>query len=633
MARASWRQARRRRNIRRALIALGAAAAVAAVFALLAGYRLVGAAQDLRAARSLLESAEESISEGRVSDARSALAEASGRLIDAQRSLSKGRLELDVVRALPIAGDNLVDLRQSVTLAAQLASGGVRILDAAGPLIGANGTLDVSLAQGQVPLEPVAAVLSEIELLRTSLPVASDLDDDPGLLVGPVQDLHDRIVGEVVDRRAQLDNLSAGLSLLYEMAGGLGDRGYLIAVANTSEMRGSGGMVLSYGGLLGVDGKFTLPAFGRIDDLFLDDPITRESVRTVPDDYLARWDGFEPLRLWRNANLAADFSVVAPVLLQMGTTAAQAQLDGVIQIDPQGLAALLEGVGPIEVDEIGEVNADNVVDLVLHDAYVKYPGIQSRSDVLEEVARGAFTKLVNGDFPSLRPLGAALTEAVRGRHLMMHATTPAAEVWLDQLGARGTLPDPQGPDSFHLSVQNVSANKLDYFVDTAVELTGDRSPRTPSRIQAKVVVRNSATPGTTQPSYIYGPFDRSQQAGLYRAVVSLYLPAGTNVGPVTGDPTRYPAISVSEDGRPLVSYTIDLPAGQRHEAIIELELAPRKDEPYELILVPAPRVRPTIWRLGIETGRGFLAQTIPLEESLVVPAEAEPVQWRPGDSE
>src|SRR5690606_6452488 len=147
-------QARRRRNIRRALVALGAAAAVAAVFALLAGYRLVGAAHDLRAARSLLESAEESINEGRVSDARSALAEASGRLIDAQRSLSKGRLELDVVRALPVAGDNLVDLRQSVTLAAQLASGGVRILDAAGPLIGANGTLDVSLAQGQVPLEP-----------------------------------------------------------------------------------------------------------------------------------------------------------------------------------------------------------------------------------------------------------------------------------------------------------------------------------------------------------------------------------------------------------------------------------------------------------------------------------------------
>jgi hypothetical protein len=600
---------------------------------LLAGYRLVGAASDLRAARSLLERAETSISEGRVADARSALAEASGRLIDAQRSLSSGRLELDVVRALPIAGDNLVDLRQSVTLAAQLASGGVRILDAAGPFIGANGALDVSLAQGKVPLGPVAAVLSEIELLRTSLPAPDDLDDDPGLLVGPVQDLHDRIVGEVIDRRSQLDNLSAGLSLLYEMAGGRGDRGYLIAVANTSEMRGSGGMVLSYGGLLGVGGQLSLPAFGRIDDLFLDDPVTRESVPKVPDDYLRRWDGFEPLRLWRNANLAGDFTVVAPALLQMGTTAAQARLDGVIQIDPAGLAALLEGVGPIQVEEIGEVNADNVVDLVLHDAYVAYPGIQARSDVLEEVARAAFTKLVNGEFPSLRPLGEALTEAVRGRHLMMYTTTPESELWLDRLGARGTLPDPEGPDSFHLTVQNVSANKLDYFVDTAVELTGDRSPRTPSRLQARVVVRNSAPPGTTEPKYIFGPFDRSQQAGLYRAVVTLYLPAGTNVGPVTGDPTRYPAVTQTEDGRPLVSYTIDLPAGQRHEAVIDLELAPRKDEPYELVLVPSPRVRPTTWRLGLETGDGVLAQTLELEESLVVPAEAEPRPWVPGDPE
>ena len=482
---------------------------------LLAGYRIVGAARDLRAARTLLDTAGQAIEDGRIADGQAALGQASHRLAGAQSALSKGRLELDVVRAIPIAGNNLKDLRNSIVLANQLSNGGARILAAAAPLVGPSGTLDVALAHGQVPMEPVASALSEIDLLRTSLPSADDLDDDPGILVGPVQDLHDKVVDEVLRRRDQLDVLSNALTLLYEMAGGSGERGYLIAVANTAEMRGSGGMILNYGGLVGSEGKFVLPGFGRIDDLFLPKAIPAPARPPTPADYLTRWEGFEPLRLWRNANLAADFTVVAPILEDMAQTATGRPIDGVIQIDPQGLAALLKGVGPVQVDEVGEVNADNVVDVVLHDAYVKYPGIQARSDVLEDVARAAFTRLVEGDYPSLRPLGAALAGAVQGRHLIMHTRSETSERHLRALGADGSLPDVEGPDAFSLTVQNVSANKLDYFVDSAVELTGDRSPKTPSHVTAKIVIRNSAPVGVTSPSYIFGPFDRSRRAGLY----------------------------------------------------------------------------------------------------------------------
>jgi hypothetical protein len=634
VARAHWRRARRRRRVRQVLIALGVVAAAGAVVGLLAGYRVLDATRDLRAARNLLVTAGQAIEDGRIGDGQAALTEASGRLAGAQSALSKGRLELDVMRALPIAGDNLVDLRRSITYAIALSNGGARILAAAAPLVGANGTLDVGLAHGQVPMAPVATALSEIDLLRSSLPENDDLEDDPGILVGPVQDLHDKVVDEVIRRRDQLDSLSDALSLLYEMAGGNGDRAYMIAVANTAEMRGSGGMILNYGGLGGSNGKFALPGFGRIDELFMDDPIDPGSVLPpIPADYLTRWDGFEPLRLWRNANLAADFTVVAPTLQQMASTALGLPIDGVIQIDPQGLAAILAGVGPVQVDEVGEVNADNVVDVVLHDAYVKYPGIQARSDVLEEVARAAFTRLVEGDYPSLRPLGTALADAVKSRHLMMYTRSETSQARIRALGADGSLPEADGPDSFDLTVQNVSANKLDYFLDTAVELTGDRTPGVPSHVTAKIVIRNSAPPGQTSPKYIFGPFDGTQVAGLYRGVVSLYLPAGTNVGQATGDKTRYPAISVTEDGRPVVSYTIDLPAGQRHELDIDLELAPRKDAPYELILVPSPRVRPTTWRLNLETGEGLLSRTVELRSGLRIPAEAEPVEWRPGDGQ
>ncbi|MDP1803624.1 MAG: hypothetical protein Q8K72_00515, partial [Acidimicrobiales bacterium] len=292
---------------------------------------------------------------------------------------------------------------------------------------------------------------------------------------------------------------------------------------------------------------------------------------------------------------------------------------------------LLRAVGPVTVDEVGEITADNLVSTVLYDAYVRYPGVEARSDVLEQVARAAFTRLIEGDYPSLRPVGRALSEAVQARHLMMYTRSATSQARLAALGAAGELPELGGPDAFSLTVQNVSANKLDYFLDTAVELSGDRRPGIINTVTAKVVIRNSAQAGATEPSYVYGPFNDDQEAGLYRGVVSLYVPEGTNLVGVSGDRTRYPAITTTEGGRSVVSYTIDVPAGQRHEAVIELELAPRRDGPYKIVLVPSPRVRPTVWRLALDTGDGNLTGTSELTRAMVVPGGSPPYPWRPDD--
>lgn len=603
------------------------------VFALLAGFRVVSAARELREAKTLLDRAGSAIENGQITDGRAALVQATSRLSKAQSALGKGRLELDLLRATPVLGDNLVGLRRSVAVAQELSNGGVRILDAAEPLVRADGSLEVPMANGTVPLPAIRAVLSEIELLRTSLPSYDDIDDDPGLLLGPVQDIHDKVNEELVRRKGQLGVLGDALTLLVDLSGGNGYRATLIAVANTAEMRGSGGMILNFGGLIGVDGTFGLTRFARIDEAFLTEAVPRSEVASVPDDYLTRWDGFEPLRLWRNATLSADFTVTGPVLEAMASTATSSPIGAVIQIDPQGLASLLRAVGPVNVAEIGEINADNLVSTVLYDAYEKYPGIEDRSDVLEQVARAAFTRLVEGNFPSLRPVGTAIAEALQSRHLIVHTKAAGTQARLESLGAAGQLPALRGPDAFSLTVQNVSANKLDYFLDTAVELSGDRSPGVINTLTAKVVIRNSATPGATSPKYVYGPFDAAQEPGLYRGVVSFYVPEGTNLVGVSGDPTRYPAIADTEDGRPVVSYTIDLPAGERHELDIELELAPRKAKPYEVVLVPQPRVRPTVWRLALVTGDGRLTGTTELERATVVPVGAKPRAWRPEDTE
>ncbi|MEQ1785421.1 MAG: DUF4012 domain-containing protein, partial [Acidimicrobiales bacterium] len=587
-----------------------------------AALRLRSAADDLERAQGLVDTAAVALADGRLGDAEAALLQARGFVVAANGELYGGA-EIDLLGALPVSSDNLESLRSSVGLAATVIDGGERILRTSQPLESSDGSLEVPLAEGAIPLATVASARREIESLSSALPTQPPASSR--FLLGPVEELRDRVWAEADRRRAQLDVLGRGLSLIEELSGGNGDRRYLIAVANTAEMRGSGGMILSYGVLEGRDGDFALPAFGRIDEIALPAALEPADVPGLPADYLARWDGFDPLLRWRSANLSADLTVVGPVMEAMYARATGQDVDGVIQIDPAGLAAILEGTGPVQVAELGVVTADNVEALVLNEAYIRFPGIDERSDVLKEVAEAAFRRLVDGQYDSLRPLAESLVAAVDGRHLMMHASKPRVEGTIRSFAADGALPDPTLLDSVHLSVQNVSGNKLDYYLDTSLQLTGERPGGQLGHLQAEVVVTNTAPPGATSPVYIFGPFNADQQVGLYRGTVTVYLPAGTSLAGVAGDPVRNAPILQSEAGRAVVSWSVDVPAGESRRLVLDLELAPAVPGAYQLVLVPSPRVRPTTIGVDIATDQGRVRGEVVADRPWVLLPEQPPI--------
>ncbi len=576
----------------------------------LAILRLSRSAADLRDAQDLADSAAVAIQDGRLADARAALDQAQVLVVHTNNDLYSS-LELQLIGWVPVARENLDSLRDSVGLAATVINGGRRILDAAIPLESPAGKLEVSLSNGTIPLEAVSEAGREISGLSVQLPAAVPTSA-PRFLLPQARELRSAVYEEAAGRRAQLDVLGRGLSLLKELAGGDGPRRYLVAVANTAEMRGSGGMILNYGVLEGRDGVIDLTAFGRIDELALPGPVSPD---LVPADYVARWNGFDPLSRWRQANLAGDFTVVAPVLEAMYTASTSLPVDGVIQIDPAGLSALLDGVGAVTVPELGQVRGDNVVALTLNEAYIRFPGVDQRSDVLGDVAEAAFRRLVDGDIPSLRTLARRLAEAVDGHHLLMHATASGAQAPLTSFGADGAYPPVDAAESMALTVQNLAGNKLDYYLDSDLQLTGQRQAGEVGAIDAKVTLTNTAPVGARDPQYIFGPFPSatSVAAGVERALVTLYLPLGTSVDDVTGDPTVEPVSSGTEAGRPYAAFTVDVPAGGARSVSLSLRLAPRPRGPYVLDLLPSPRVRPTTVRVKIATEGGDAAGKVELD--------------------
>jgi hypothetical protein len=444
-----------------------------------------------------------------------------------------------------------------------------------------------------------------------------------------VRELHDEVADESESRARQFRSVAQGLQIVEDLTGAHGPRRFLVAVANPAEMRGAGGMILSYGVLTAEAGQVEVGEFGRIDEINLSSPV--DPARTgLPDDLLARWEGFDITQRWRNATVAADLTVAAPTLLQMYEAATGERADGVIQVDPVGLAALLAATGPVEVGELGTVDAENVVALTLNEAYVRYPDIDERSDVLADVAEAAFDRLLDGEIPSLRGLGEALLRTASERHLAMWSRDGGAQAAVAAFGASDDLPAPES-EYVHLGVQNISGNKLDYYVDTALALEGRRPAGEVGTVTATITVTNTAPAGATTPRYVFGPFDESERAGVYRGLVSLYLPRGASLVSTGGDETATAPSIQAEDGRAVASYTIAVPAQGTSTVTLELRLPPRPDAPYALHAVPSGRIRPTTLRVRLDVGAGDpLALETTLRRPVALAPGREPEPTTPG---
>ncbi len=580
-----------------ALLIAGGLLGLLAAFAVLDMLRI---SRDLEAARTLITQASAQIEQGELGPARANLAEAGKRLSSANSRLYN-RPQYELLSWLPVVHQNLDALRDGVGQGLVMVNGGTRILEVTRPLENDAGRLDIPLVTGQIPIDAVSAALVEVQALAGRLPDVSEKPDSP-LLLPPVRRLADTVYGEASGRRGQLFGVARGLELLHDVAGGNGDRRYLLAIANTAEMRGAGGMILSYGVLEMNGGVISLGEFGEIAELPVATAIDPEAAG-IPPDFMRRWSALNPTSDWRNVTVGPDLQLVAPAMVSMYQEATGQSLDGIIQIDPAGLAAVLQGTGPVEVPDVGLVTAENVVDLTLNRAYVDFPDRDQRKEVLANVTEEVFRALVAGQFASLRPLGDALFAAAQERHVIMLTESVAAARQLRFFGADGVMPTANS-EYLLLTVQNQSGNKLDYYLDTTVELVGERFAGIDGTAKATITIANTATAGQTVPEYVYGPAEevngQIDQPGLYNGFVSLYLPPGTALTGSGGDAVTG-LDADTEAGRRVVSFPVSIPAGTTLRVTLDLVLPPRSPFPYSLAIVPVPRVRPTVYRVDFAT--------------------------------
>ncbi|MGH9188837.1 MAG: DUF4012 domain-containing protein [Acidimicrobiales bacterium] len=409
------------------------------------------------------------------------------------------------------------------------------------------GALDLKLVRfqgGALPLDQVKDAGAALSVAAETFRRVTDRLGavDRTYLLPVVSRRLDELAAQLGPLTGDVETAAQAARLMPAIFGEATPRRYFLAVQNTAEARSTGGAIGNFGELVAEGGKIRVERFGRVKDLRdAGVPPEQRVLHSPPQEYVDRYGRYEPQSTWQNVNMSPDFPTVARVISDLYPQSGGRPVDGVIAIDPAGLAALLELTGGVNVSGFGErITSENVVRITLSDAYENYSK-SSRIDFLAEVADKVVVALTGGDVKSPAQVARVLGDASRQHHLMMFLRRPEEQRLLARVRADGAVPAPKS-DSVFVTNQNAGANKLDYYLRRTLHYSVRLDPDAGSS-SARATANLDVTFGNQSPAsgldpYVIGPNVEGLAAGENYSIVSVYGRLDLDRATVDGVPVQ-----------------------------------------------------------------------------------------------
>ncbi|HXY92110.1 MAG TPA: DUF4012 domain-containing protein, partial [Acidimicrobiia bacterium] len=408
---------------------------------------------------------------------------------------------------------------------------GTDLADAGKSVTAAVDPETLKVVDGRLPLEEVIRLTPKLHqganALSSALARLDDVRDDP-YLAPPVRDAVRKVHTQLAQATREAQHAAAAADLAPAIFGGKGPRTYLLVVQNNAESRATGGFIGSYALITALNGKLHVGDIirtGEWNNAVREQP---DLTLRAPEDYRRRYTQFAPATTLQNINLSPDFPSVAQALMSLAPQAGLTKVDGVLAVDPVGLSALLQLTGPVQVEGWPtEINADNVVNVTLRDAYAAFAETPERADFLGDVAKAAVDEATSGDLGAPAEIAKVLGAAAHEGHLILAFARPEEQALAVELGVSGRM-EPVHSDAIALTSSNASANKVDYYLQRSMRYTVQLTPNddaTSARVKAALdVTLDNQAPASGLPQIVIGPFDPRFVPGENRAFVSIYSP-------------------------------------------------------------------------------------------------------------
>jgi hypothetical protein len=465
-------------------------------------------------------------------------------------------------RVLPVLGPNLEAIGSLSAQASEVASVSSLAADDADvdSLRFVGGRLDPqAVADMRAPLERVLGALDRMD--------ASVDEVGSPWLVAPLAERVERLDTQIdeamPDAVTALNAVGAGPTLL----GATGPQRYLVLFTTPVEARGRTGFPGNFAELVVDNGKLSMPRFGRIAELEQGGVPGDQRVLTQPTDLVSRYGRFDVTSTWRNLTMTPDFVSLAQAAAELYPQSGGLPINGVLSVDPVGLAALVRYTGPVEVEGLdAPLTAENTAQFLQLDQYVQFTDVSQRTDVLEQVARTTFDRLTTADLPGPRAVSEQLDPVVDGGHIQFTTLDQTTFLPLHVVGVTGQLPQVE-QDGLTVTTANAGGSKIDLFLARREQYDVRWDPETGQVDATLQVTLENKAPADGLPDYVIGngiglPF------GTNRSFVSIYSPFSLSAARVGGQPAALQ--SEVELERNVYSTFVDIPPGGTVD--IELDL-------------------------------------------------------------
>ncbi len=567
-----------RRVARRAAAAVGALALACTVGLAVS---VVTARSHILAATDLATDATAALEAGDADVAAARFDEAAERFASAERLLRAPWTQ--PARLVPVVGQHARALRTA-------SSAGVDLATAAAT---ASGEADLDRLQIDDGTVDLVALRSFAPATGRALEALTDAEHSVASVRSPwllptVGDPLAALAAEIDDLLPTTRRAHEAVRLAPALLGGDGERRYLLAFANPAEARHQGGFIGAFGELTAVDGHLELTRAAPIEEL-ISAPGADDRFLQMPRSYHVRYDRYRPAYFLQNLTASPDLPTNAEAMRQLYPQTGGGRIDGVVYVDPAGLAALLALTGPVTPAGSSEpIDATTVEDFLLRRQYLEFATDSARADRLTDVARAAFDALTGRELPSPGTIADVLGPAAAGGHLLFAPFDDDAAALLEEVDARGSMPaTPDGGDLVSLRTANDNPSKIDAFLHRSLDYDARWNPDTGAvEATATITLRNDAPDGGL-PAYVIGN-GNDDPPGTNRMVVGLYSALGVRSATLDGAPV---AVEPQRElGLHVTSVPVVVPAGGT--VVLELELTGTVDPrvPYVVAVAHQPTV-------------------------------------------
>lgn len=471
-----------------------------------------------------------------------------------------------IVRAashLPWIGDDLRAVSAVARTADQLlgspAQSVVELVDA------------VQASDGGVDLAPVAEAGPGLAQAATAL---ADLGDelatiDPDHLIGPVRSGLDRLSPLQAVDPDQLRSLAQLADQLPELLALDSERRYLVLALNPAELRTQGGIVGSVLVLTVSDGVLTLTdQRGTVEMPELASPALplTEQEQALYGDRLGRWI--------QDVVLSPDFPRAAELAAAYWEQSVGQSVDGVFATDPVALTAVLSAVGESVSVDGRHVAPDELIGLLLREAYLAYGDPRDGDAFYARTAAAAFSALTSAlaDPAAAMSVGGALAEQVEAGRLRMWAADPAEQrVLSGSVLAADFLSGTTRGAQVGVFLDDITAGKLgaDLDVHVSATISGCAEAVPTARITVRLDYRPPADIAQ-YPAQVLGDGGAGVPPGWLAMNLSVYSARGGDAAAVTRDGSPLGGEAAPMEGRTVQTVTARLAPGQSQEYVIEV---------------------------------------------------------------